>query len=233
MKRRRYVIASIVYPTMMILLSLPMHTVAQTSFRVGLSGGLAVPEVSHPTSYMPFHQIGRTSRKTFLAEGIAELDFDPRFSLQLTPRYLQGGSNFNGFGTSGPDYDSGEATQDFSLLEIPVLVKFRTMAGPFTPFLFAGMSVAFLLSAHEVASLPYLRNNQDRDVIDDYNSTDVRVTIGAGLELQTSPFISLFLDAAYTQGYSNIRNDNQNFGELLQVFTDNYQISFGALYRVW
>jgi hypothetical protein len=202
-----------------ILVVVICHTSAfsQKSFRIGLSGGVVISELS--VSPEPLRD--PVSRKGILAAVIGELSINQAWSFQLAPRYIENGIQFNSLDLRECPICGGisETTVDLNYLELPILVKLRIVNDQFTPFIFGGGSVAILMSA-QMGSF---------DIMDNYERTDIRATLGAGIEFKASTLVSLSLEAASSHGYKNIVSEDNGS----EIHTENYQLSFGALYQLW
>src|SRR2546422_5993915 len=124
---------------------------AQQSMHLGLSSGLVISELTNLDFLHP-GPAKRTGRKALQVAAIAELDLNSVWSIQLAPRYMRNGADFSYEGSTGACpicSDDGGVTEEFNYLEVPVFVKLRLSAQEFTPFVYAGTSVAFLLSVKE------------------------------------------------------------------------------------
>jgi hypothetical protein len=101
----------------------------------------------------------------------------------------------------------------YNYIHVPVLAKFRFMPDKkWTPILFAGPAVGFLLSAH----YKYYEDGVeiwDKDIKPGLKSTNFSVVFGGGLEYKLDKLM-LVLDIRYDLGLANIDRDNDPTDEL-------------------
>lgn len=123
-------------------------------------------------------------------------DLNGPLRLYLEPMYLQKGAmGTNAMGT--------DVVAKLTYIELPLLFKFAFGVNNIKPYLSAGPSIGYKLSAKVVdkSTLAVI------DVDDRFKTNDLGLGLGAGLNL----FIdgkSIFVEARYANGLSNINDDS-------------------------
>jgi hypothetical protein len=114
---------------------------------------------------------------------------------------------------AGPFFESGTSDVTLNYLECALLLKARFGSGVLRPYVFAGPSMGLFLSGkrHDNVSDTYTESSENytvdttQSIPKAYIKTfDVSVIGGAGIELKVASNYIVFLDAAYTHGFTNI-----------------------------
>ncbi len=185
-----------------------------TSTLIGLRGGLGVANEATP-AYTNFTVSSRTG---FMVGGQLDYWFTPSWAVSVQALYNQKGDFLTG---TSPDNGLPE-TDDFALsyLEVPVLAKVALSTSEVKPYLFAGPSVGFLLSAtdHQIQTYNGVTySDQTADVSTGYNSVDLSLLFGAGISYQLSSGMQIMADAGYALGLINVENTtNTGVNETLE-----------------
>lgn len=133
-------------------------------------------------------------------------------SLGLGPIELEPNLLFTAKGYGYDDVSGGVTTEvvnNFSYIEIPVLLKWMIIpAGPVKPYVGAGPSIGFLLSAENKATLSGAETATD--IKDFMKTTDMSAVITAGVRLGLA-VISLHAEVRYAIGLADI-SDTSTYG---------------------
>ena len=100
-----------------------------------------------------------------------------------------------------PDH-SGGSEDNFDYLEFPLYAKIRFSESTFTPFLFGGINLGYLLNAKEVGTIN--NENVSYDITEEYKKIDIASDIGIGLEYIFSTNSSYSFSINYSYGLKNI-----------------------------
>jgi len=158
-----------------------------------------------------------TSAKSFAIEGktnffggiLAEFKVSDMFYIQPEINFIEKGVKFQ-IGTAGsdvvPSYTSKGSYIDhfFTYCEVPINVLVKFDSKNFTPFVFAGPSFNFLLSAAESYMTGYGGSMFDDDFPDRVEIFESAITFGGGVDLPLSNSIDLVIMAKYSFGLTNI-----------------------------
>ncbi len=168
---------------------------------LGVRGGLGITNEATP-AYTNF-TVG--SRAGFLLGGQLDYWFTSTVAISAQALYDQKGDQLTGI---SPDNGYPE-TDDFVLnyLEVPILAKVALGSGGVKPYLFAGPSFGFLLSATDHQVQTALGYDQTVDVSPNFNTFDASLLFGAGVSYDLTPGgTQLFADAGYALGLVNVEN---------------------------
>ncbi len=152
----------------------------------------------------------------------------PFISLQPEILYSEKGARFeesetiplDDFGFPGQTAAATiDGTFDLKYVEVPVLLRVGLPVPGFSPFVYAGPSFAYNLSADfkiDVAATfmgeSFSETILDEDIKDDIKNFDVGFVIGGGMEFGL-PLLKLHAEIRYTMGLSNVI-DNNNGNDL-------------------
>lgn len=202
---------------------------AQLSYRVGLSTGLVLSDLSTSRSYGDYD---RTIRTGLSVGAIGEVELDDHWSIQVLPRYTQNGDSYRVTDVYGacPDcWIDADLIDHFDYLEIPFEVKARFPLNNIAPFVYAGPSLGVLVSDRtdvEVhAGRPYPAFNSGNKI----TSLDLRMLLGLGMEYALAQPTSLFIDGEYSHGVIDVRSQKIP-GSPLRTF--DYKLLLGILYHL-
>lgn len=160
-----------------------------------------------------------TSTKTALKIGaFADLSFSPLISLVPGLEYI----------SKGTEYTTGgyTVTWKFSYIEIPVLLKVKAHLTEFTPYAFAGPSMGINLSATEDWSSG--ASSGSSDIKNNLETMDFGLRFGAGGEYKVAPKVSLFFNALYSIGLTNIIKTPTT----ITAKNNGFQIEAGAKFGI-
>jgi hypothetical protein len=213
MHMKRYLTISLI-ATMFLLAVMPAS--AQI-FGVGVKGGLnfATLRGDFILDDEDFDLDSGLKNKTGLVLGVSfNTRLIPLLSLQPEILYSEKGAKIkesfsfpiNGQTISG----SFEGTFDLKYLEVPILLRAQLPVPGFSPFLYAGPSVAYNLSADFTveASAMGFTESESEDIKDQIKDFDVGFVVGGGLEFGL-PLLKLHVEARYTMGLSNVVDNNE------------------------
>ena len=148
---------------------------------------------------------------------IVEVPLIPLLSIRVEPSYIQKGSDVYFPDMGGPDILE-ERNRYF---QVPVELKANLPLPLLSPHIFLGPNVGYLLSA----KINPGSNHPEIDDKSSYQSFDLGVDVGAGLEFGVAPLIKANLDYKYSSGLLNI-------SEYSPVHTRGIQISAGLLFSI-
>ena len=179
----------LVLATVMLVIALaPEPAAAKVTFNLGLKAGLSLSNVAWSD------ESGSTPILRPTAGVLGVIDLSPMFTIQAELDYVIMGEWYG--------YDVWKWVEDYSYLQIPVLLRARLVReAKISPFLTAGPVLGFLLSAHEKQ---YLNGEFDGDFDIKFRtaSTDFGAALGGGAEFKVGP-LKVFLDARFYLGFTN------------------------------
>jgi len=213
-----------------ICLSISVPVYSQGSIRFGIDAGVNFADQTNTF----LGQADKASQSGLAIGGLSEVRIADVWYLQLEPRYIQKDLKEGTFiitGESGPEV---LGTEDLVLkmeyLEIPVLIKAKFGNGDLKPFIFAGPNIGFLLSAKNDLNANIQEQGSNVDVKADFKSLDLSIDLGAGGEYQVYPTVSLFANARYSLGLSDLNNTNASFNPTIR--SQGIQILMGILFTL-
>jgi opacity protein-like surface antigen len=209
---------------------------SQPSFHVGFQGGLAVSNLSYSKDI--WQTTDQTTRRGIVVAAIGEVVLSERWSLQIEPRYVQKGNKIGTFAVTGPAgptvLGTIEVFEKLDYLEIPLYVRTTFPMEGITPFLFAGPSFGFLLTAKldgTPAGFELTPSESGvRDIRSDFKSTDVSVDVGLGVEYHLSPPIAILLEGTYSHGLVNIWAHSEPTDLTVKSYT--FHFSLGMMFEI-
>ncbi len=163
---------------------------AQVNF--GVIGGLNLANLSVD----PDAGVDISNRTAFGIGGILSFGVGETLALQLEPMFLQKGAKLKlseqGF--------TLEAEIKVSYIEVPAMLKFAFGSGDTKPYVMAGPTVGYLLSAKVKDDM------EEQDIKDDVKNIDFGLAFGGGVSLPMGNN-TLFVEARYSLGLSDINDD--------------------------
>ncbi len=153
----------------------------------GVIGGLNLASLS----FDPDPQGVDLSNRTGIGiGGVLSFGVGETLALQLEPMFLQKGSKatVQGF---------GETELKASYIEVPAMLKFAFGSSDTKPYVMAGPTVGFLLSAKQ----------DETDIKDDVKSIDFGLTFGGGVSLPMGNN-TVFVEGRYSFGLADINDDS-------------------------
>jgi len=102
--------------------------------------------------------------------------------------------------------------ESLTYLQIPILLKFSPIPGPIEPYAYLGPDFGLKLSASLDSGVAEGQNESSV-----FNSVDLDLDAGIGLQVQVLPILWIFAEGRYTYGLMNVYNNVQagnNLGDL-------------------
>ncbi|MCH8556551.1 MAG: PorT family protein [Balneolia bacterium] len=187
---------------------------AQQDISFGVKGGISLYNINTSVSAGGF-SIDETSdrRLGFVLGAYAIVPFHDMFAFQPELLFVQkGGNDSNG----DDDFFGGDTELILNYIDIPLLVRFNVpIETNLNPYLIAGPSVGFLVSATEKF------DGESEDASDFLNSLNFGFNIGAGVN-----FGQLNVDLRYEFGLSNIFDDEDDFDDFFEL---NFDVTTSGL----
>lgn len=169
-----------------VFLAIPL--MAQT--QLGVIGGVNIANLSGEDENG--EKLDFSSRSGLGFGGVLALALSENVSLVFEPMYLQKGATEKEQGV--------EATYKLAYLEVPAFLRLAFGTTNTRPYLIAGASFGFRMSADLKASEGVL--SAEVDIKDVTNSTDFGLGFGGGVNFKLEN-VSLFLEARYALGLSD------------------------------
>lgn len=182
----------------------------QFGFRVGLNNA----DVSVPTIQSSLN-INPKAINSFEIAAFYERSLGEHFSIRPELSYAKKGFSVSeglNFEIANLPLPIGvEAVTKIKYLQLPVLGKYAFGQGPARAYVMAGPSIGYALDANlktRVNSIiDFNISNSDIDLTKDtYDRIDIGGVLGAGVDLTTENG-SLFVEARYTQSFTDLLND--------------------------
>jgi outer membrane protein W len=176
------------------------------------------------------------SRAGFTAGGFLVWSFIENFGVGIDAMYSMEGAKYKFDFGSGDDQVTIENKLDLNYLRfnVPLTYFFRLKEDNWRPKIYAGPSIAFLMSAKsktEIVSAPensVFEIDENRTVTDDYKGTDFGALVGAGFNYRLAEATWLNIDAAYHIGASEIPKDAEKDDPIKnRGFTFTAGVGFG------
>ena len=189
--------------------------------RIGELGG-----VNLATLHLTPGEEGFFSTRTLPAVGgVADVSLGRRLSLRFEPMWMVKGSDVT-FELFGPQPSSPNAGFWLSYVELPVLLRLSFGAGSVRPYLLAGPTVGYLISAKSER----YEAGEEEDALDLFDRTDVGVSGGGGLSVPAGVAL-FFVEGRYSLGLKNIfKGSVASAGETLK--TRGVLIAVGVTFRL-
>jgi opacity protein-like surface antigen len=178
-----------------VLALLALCTVAPASAQVnlGVCGGLNLASCDIDPSEGALETSNLTG---FGFGGVLDYSMNGCIALHLEPMYLQKGTK--------ADWDVFELEDKLAYLEVPVMLKYSFGTREIRPYVIAGPTIGYLLSAKgKVTGGGY---SGEEDIKDETKSLDFGLAFGAGVSVPVSNH-PIFLEARYAMGLTNINDD--------------------------
>ncbi|MGH7495503.1 MAG: outer membrane beta-barrel protein [bacterium] len=204
---------------------------AQAQVRLGVIGGLNLANISFDPTLDP-----NTSRSTaFGAGGVLQFRLAENLALQLEPMYLQKGARQEG-SFSDTEFDSSlsfkvDVKAKLNYLELPVMLKLAIGTGSTRPYVMAGPTIGFRLSAKYAGSVsgPGFNQEIDEDFKDQTKSMDFGLGFGAGVSFPAGRN-TIFVQGRYALGLANINADPEDTET--RVKTNGIQVMTGVTFPI-
>jgi len=157
-----------------------------------------------------------SSKNGFLIGGIIELPIYGPIFLQLEPCYIGKGYLENS------TMVLMKADNNFSVIELPLLIKLKFDCFALKPFLTTGLNANFILS-ESTRIIDYI-NGVDQEIgkvnnISNYQSFNLAFNLGGGIEYEISRILSIVSSIHYSTGILNVskRTNVTGYSEDMQV----------------
>ena len=171
-----------------LVLFLPLCMVLPASAQVnlGILGGLNLANMRAD----PDQGVDLSTRTGIGIGGVVDIGLGNTSALRLEPMFLQKGSKIGveGLGELGKI--------KVSYIEVPVMLKLAFGTGNAKPYVMAGPTIGFVLSA----------KLDDEDIKDEIKNTDFGLSFGGGVSIPAGNN-SIFVEARYALGLSDINDD--------------------------
>jgi hypothetical protein len=186
---------------MMALSVLFMIMPATAQNRIGIIGGLNLANLSIKGTG---EDLNLSNLTAFGVGGVLDLALSQSVSLRFEPMYLQKGAQ-DEESSSGVNV---ETKVKLDYLEVPALFKIAFGTGTTQPYLLAGPTMGFLLSAKTTlkASGQGVNIDEEEDIKEFLKSTDFGLNFGAGISFPAGNN-AIFVEGRYGLGLTNINDD--------------------------
>ncbi|MCH8019850.1 PorT family protein, partial [candidate division KSB1 bacterium] len=183
---------------------------AQVNF--GVIGGLNLANLSVD----PDAGVDISNRTAFGIGGILSFGVGETLALQLEPMFLQKGAKLK---LSDQGFTL-EAEIKVSYIEVPAMLKFAFGSGDTKPYVMAGPTVGWVLSAKVKDDM------EEQDIKDDVKNIDFGLAFGGGVSLPMGNN-TVFVEGRYSLGLSDINDDSSDDTE---IKTKGIQIMAGITF---
>jgi opacity protein-like surface antigen len=201
---------------LVVFLALCLVLPAKAQTYLGVIAGLNLANVSPDPEP---EGLDLSNRTAFGFGGILDVGLNESVTLRFEPMYLQKGAEAT---MNGVDIEF-----NLAYLEVPVMLKFAFGTGDTKPYIMAGPTVGFNLSAKQTISMG--GNSEEMDLKDDISSTDFGLGFGGGVNFLTGKN-SIFVEVRYTLGLTNINDDSDDPDSELK--TKGIQIFAGITFPI-
>ncbi|MFQ5640033.1 MAG: porin family protein [bacterium] len=218
--------------TMLCILAIATEVIGQHKLHVGVIGGvnsaklnIRIGEIS-PQLLEANPNIGDIPdtevRFTFAIGGVLDYTLSQSICIRFEPMYMQKGTKATSKDSNGDDIES---KLKLSYFEFPVLLKFNLTSGNVYPYVLAGPSLGYNLSAK--SEVVFGEAHFESDLKRTTKSMDFGLSVGAGVSFSLGK-IALFLEGRYTKGLINIDDTNARFTGLeRRIKTKGVQLMSG------
>jgi len=160
---------------------------AQVNF--GVIGGLNLAKLSFDPD---LQGVDLSNRTAFGIGGVLSFGVGETLALQLEPMFLQKGVKASAQGF--------ESEIKASYIEVPAMLKFAFGSGDTKPYVMAGPTVGYLLSAKVKDP------DGEQDIKDDVKNIDFGLAFGGGVSLPMGNN-TVFVEGRYSLGLSDLNDD--------------------------
>jgi len=195
-----------------LLLALCIVLPASAQVHLGVLGGLNLANLSVD----PDEGVDFSSRTAFGFGGVLDYGLGEYIALHLEPMYLQKGTEAK---EEGVDIEV-----KLAYLEVPLMLKYAFGTSGTKPYVIAGPTIGFNLSAKVKGSEGGV--SAEIDVKDDIKSIDFGLAFGGGVSLPMGNN-TIFVEGRYSLGLSDINDDSSDDTE---IKTKGIQIMAGITF---
>ncbi len=179
------------------VLSVLSAAAAPAETRLGVVGGANFATLNTSVSEEGFDFINRTAPWGGL---IVDVGVGHKLSIQLEPTYVGRGSGLR-IAPDGFLFDEPvEGSIRLSYLELPLFLKFSAQKGAVRPYVIAGPSIGYLLSAKAKS------DGEEEDIKDSFKNVDFGIGVGGGLALGRARN-AVVIEARYYFGLADLAQD--------------------------
>ncbi len=166
---------------------------SQSKLSLGFEAGLNIAN----TNETPSSSFG--SKTGFIIGAVLDAPITPTFSIAPGLRFITKGNSYSGA--------NGTASNTASVIEIDGLLKVKFPLTEVKPYVFAGPSLGFILSA-SYTETPTGGTSSTTDRSSNFETIDFGLMFGGGLDFKLTPTMDLFGQFGYSLGLSNIQKNN-------------------------
>jgi opacity protein-like surface antigen len=181
--------------------------------QLGIIGGINIANISGDEldGNDQKQSVNSSSRTGFSIGGVLDLTLSENIALRFEPMYLQKGAKEEEAGVT--------AKYKFTYIEVPAFIKVAFGTSNTRPYIMAGPSLGFLLSADIEGEEGGVTASFDfKDVM---SSTDFGLGFGGGVNFQLET-LSIFLEARYALGLTDVfKGGTLNIAGIPIDFEDN------------
>lgn len=173
---------------------------------MGIEGGINLANISTTPVF------NTTSKTGFIVGGFADIGVSRVVSIKPGAKFIMKGYTFqNQLGTV--------STENYSYIEIPLMIKARIPLNQVKPYFEAGPTLSIQLSATGETTANGQVQTQDYSAF--YNAIDFGLYFGSGVEFKVAPNMDLFTGFGYSVGLTNISKG------ITTVKTNGFQMNTG------
>jgi opacity protein-like surface antigen len=208
-----------------VLLALFMVAPASAQVHIGVVGGLNLADIRSNDLEQNIRtetglDVNIAKRTTFAMGGIVDYFLSENLALRMEPMYVQKGCKLElRSSVTGFQFDE-DVTSKVGYLELPVMIKYAFGAEKAKPYILAGPSLGYMLSAKMVSG------GEEEDIKNDIKDFDFGLNFGAGLSIPIETY-SLFVEGRYALGLIDIDDDQD---EPSSVKTEGIQFFAGITF---
>lgn len=160
------------------------------SVKLGIEGGMNLSN----SSFTP--DIQSSSRSGMLFGGFAEIKVSPIISIKPGIRYIMKGFSV---------MNNGGFPNNFKVnyIEVPALLKVTFPVSSVKPYIEAGPTFSLRVSANEEINLGNQQQAQESDVSQLFESTDIGLYFGSGMDFRVGNNAEMFTGIGYGLGLTN------------------------------
>ena len=181
---------------------------ANAQVNLGVIGGLNLASLSFDPDP---DGVDLSNRTGFGIGGVLSFGLGETLALQLEPMFLQKGAKATGQGITG------ETEVKASYIEVPAMLKFAFGSGEIKPYVMAGPTIGYLLSAKQ----------DEDDIKDDVKNIDFGLAFGGGVSLPMGNK-TVFVEGRYSLGLTDINDDSDPDAD--EIKTKGIQIMAGITF---
>ena len=176
-----------------------------SQIKLGLQFGPNFAEGSYSSNYYTTADLsGKTG---FFGGLLAEIKLTKMFHIQPEIIYIQRGikvSPFNNVSTQAAPLLSIISDFNFDFIEIPINIIAKFSNEQLKPFLFAGPSFNFLITAEKTEKYIVYKDIGPYSIKDYMKKNDIAINFGGGLEYAVNPKLDVFALLRYSICFSDL-----------------------------